>query len=82
MEAAEFQRVYPAFWEFHFFFAPVFGRKERREHSRHYLQAMLVQSQERRNAENLSESVGVSARSLQRFLTAAPGRLQSPWLTH
>ena len=55
-----------------------------REHSRTYLQALLVQAQERRNAENLSESVGVSARSLQRFLTdsrwdddAVIGRLQS-----
>ena len=39
--------------------------------------------QDRRNAENLSESVGVSARGMQRFLTDAPwdddvvlGRLQ------
>ena len=30
-----------------------------------------MQSQERRNAENLSESVGVSARAMQRFLTEA-----------
>ena len=42
-----------------------------REHSRHYLQALLVQSQERRNAENLAEAVSVSARALQRFLTDA-----------
>ena len=92
MDAAEFQRVYAAFEEFHSFFAPAFGRKERREHSRHYLQALLVQSQERRNAENLSESVGVSARALQRFLTdsswaddAVTGRLQeylAPRLGH
>ena len=54
--------------------------------------ALLVQSQDRRNAENLSESVGVSARAMQRFLTKAPwdddavmGRLQeylSPRLGH
>ena len=44
MDAAEFQRVYAAFEEFHSFFAPAFGRKEWREHSRHYLQALLVQS--------------------------------------
>ena len=57
-----------------------------REHSRHYLQALLVQSQERRNAENLAEAVSVSARALQRFLTDARwdddliiGRLQA-WL--
>ena len=39
------------------------GRRETREHSGHYLQALLVQSGERRNAENLSETVpGVSPR--------------------
>ena len=53
---------------------------------------MLVQSGERRNAENLSESVGVPARSLQPFLTdsrwdddAVIGRLQeylAPRLEH
>ena len=37
MDAAEFQRVYEAFEEFHSFFAPAFGRKQRREHGRHYL---------------------------------------------
>jgi SRSO17 transposase len=63
--------VYEAFREFHAFFSPAFGRKQWREHSRHYLQALLVQSQERRNAENLAEMVPVSARALQRFLTEA-----------
>ena len=71
MDAGEFQRVYEAFEEFHSFFAPAFSRKQWREHSRNYLQALLVQSQERRNAGNLSESVGVSARAMQRFLTEA-----------
>ena len=71
MDAAVFERVYQAFEEFHSFFAVAFGRKQWREHSRHYLRALLVQSGERRNAENLSEPVGVSARSLQRFLTDA-----------
>ena len=57
-----------------------------------YLQALLVQDQERRNAENLSESVGISARAMQRFLTEARwsdetviGRLQeylAPRLGH
>ena len=51
--------------------AASFGRKQWREHSRNYLQALLVQAQERRNAENLSESVGISARAMQRFLTEA-----------
>ena len=92
MDAAEFQRVYQSFAEFHSFFSSSFGRKQWREHSRHYLQALLVQSQERRNAENLSESVGPSARALQRFLTESPwdddavmGRLQEylgPRLEH
>ena len=53
------------------FFVSAFGRRQWREHSRHYLQALLVQSQERRNAENLAEAVSVSARALQRFLTDA-----------
>ncbi len=92
MDAAEFQGVYQSFAEFHSFFSSSFGRKQWREHSRHYLQALLVQSQKRRNAENLSESVGPSARALQRFLTESPwdddavmGRLQEylgPRLEH
>jgi SRSO17 transposase len=92
MELAEFERVYQDLREFHAFFAPTFGRMQWREHRRHYIQALLVQSQERRNAENLAETVPVSARALQRFLTearwddeAVTGRLQeylSPRLTH
>ena len=92
MDAASFQRVYDSFQEFHAFFATSFGRKQWREHSRTYLQALLVQAQERRNAENLSESVGISARAMQRFLTEARwdddaviGRLQehlAPRLGH
>ena len=83
MDAASFERVYEAFQDFHAYFSPLFGRRESRERSGDYLQAVLVQSQDRRNAENLSESVGVSARGMQRFLTDAPwdddvvlGRLQ------
>ena len=92
MDAASFQRVYDSFQKFHAFFAASFGRKQWREHSRNYLQALLVQAQERRNAENLSESVGISARVMQRFLTEARwcddtviGRLQeylAPRLGH
>ena len=59
MDAAAFERVNEAFQDFHSYFAPDFGRKESREHSRHYLQALLVQGQDRRNAENLSEAVWV-----------------------
>ena len=61
-----------AFQDFHDYFAPDFGRREAREHSRHYLQALLVQSEERRNAENLSETVPASPRALQRFLAESP----------
>ena len=55
MDAAAFEQVYGSFRDFHAYFAPLFGRRETREHSGHYLQALLVQSGERRNAENLSE---------------------------
>ena len=92
MDTASFERVYDSFQKFHAFFAASFGRKQWREHSRNYLQALLVQAQERRNAENLSESVGISARAMQRFLTEARwsddtviGRLQeylAPRLGH
>ena len=83
MDAAAFEQVYGAFQDFHAYFAPLFGRRETRDHSRHYLQALLVQSGERRNAENLSETVPASARVMQRFLAESPwdddtaiGRLQ------
>ena len=83
MDAAAFEQVYGAFQDFHAYFVPLFGRRESRDHSRHYLQALLVQSGERRNAENLSETVPASARVMQRFLAESPwnddtviGRLQ------
>ena len=82
MDAAALDRVYEVFQDFHDYCAPVFGRKQWRERSGQYLQALLVQSQERRNAENLSETVTASPRVLQRFLTEARwddeviGRLQ------
>ena len=83
VDAAALGQVCGALQDFHAYFSPLFGRRESREHGQNYLQALLVQSQDRRNAENLSESVGVSARGMQRFLTEAPwdddlvmGRLQ------
>ena len=71
MDAAALERVYEAFQDFHAYFAPAFGRKQWRERSGQYLQGLLVQSEERRNAENLSEMVAASPRVLQRFLTEA-----------
>ena len=75
--------MYGAFQDFHAVFALLFGRRETRDHSRHYIQALLVQSGEQRNAEYLSETVPASARVMQRFLTDSPwdddvviGRLQ------
>ena len=83
MDGAAFEQVHEAFQDFQAYLGPVFGRRESQDHSRHYLQALLVQSQERRNAENLSETVPVSARAMQRYLTGSPwkddvviGRLQ------
>ena len=72
MDVAAFAQVYHDFQEFHAYFAGLFGRRETRERSGHYLQALLVQSGERRNAENLSETVPESARGMQRFLTDSP----------
>ena len=69
MNVQDFERVAEAFQEFHSFFAPAFGRKECRENSQQYLHALLVQAQERKNAENLAETVPASPRALQRFLT-------------
>ena len=74
MDAAAFARVYEAFGEFHAYFVPLCGRRESRGHSRHYLQALLVQSGERRNAGNLPETVPASARAMQRFLAESPAR--------
>ena len=92
MDAANFERVYDGFQQFHAFFAQAFGRKQWRERNRNYLQALLVQAGERRNSENLSETVPVSARVMQLFLTESPwdddavmGRLQeylAPRLAH
>jgi SRSO17 transposase len=69
----EFERVAASFAAFHQGFAPLFGRTEARERSEQYLRGLLVQQTDRRNAENLAESVeGATPRSLQRFLTESP----------
>ena len=70
-DVSDFESVVEAFSAFQAEFAPVLGRKQWRERSQEYLQALLVQSQERCNAENLSEVVAASARVLQRFLSEA-----------
>ena len=41
MDAAVFEQVYQDFREFHAYFAALFGRREARDHSGHYLQAPL-----------------------------------------
>ena len=71
MDAASLERVHDSFQDFRAFFAAAFGHNQWREQCRNRLQALLVQAGERRNTENLSESVGISGRALQRFLTDA-----------
>jgi SRSO17 transposase len=73
MNLEEFERVAASFAAFHQEFAPLFGRTEARERSEQYLRGLLVQQTDRRNAENLAESIeGATPRSLQRFLTESP----------
>ena len=73
MNEIEFERVAMAFATFHQEFAPLFGRTEARERSEQYLRGLLVQQTDRRNAENLAETIeGATPRSLQRFLTESP----------
>ena len=62
MDAAAFEQVTLAYRGFHAFCTPHFGRRKTQDQSRHYLQALLVQPQGRRNAKNLFESEGVSAK--------------------
>ena len=86
MDAAAFEQVYGSFRDFHAYFAPLFGRRETGTAAFPVIisrPCCLVQSGERRNAENLSETVPGSARGMQRFLTDSPwddeviiGRLQ------
>jgi SRSO17 transposase len=65
--------VAASFAKFHQEFAPLFGRTEARARSEQYLRGLLVQQTDRRNAENLAETIdGATPRSLQRFLTESP----------
>ena len=72
MDAAVFEQVSRGLSGFSRLLRSAVWAQGVRDHSRHYLQALLVQSGERRNAENLSETVPASARAMQRFLTEAP----------
>jgi SRSO17 transposase len=71
MDLESLERVRISFDSFHAFFADLFGRKEVRANSRRYLRGLLVQVEERSNAENVAEAVGAKPRDLQRFLTDA-----------
>jgi len=71
MDASELERIGESFRSFHAEFATAFGWEVWQEHAREYTRALLVQSSERRNAENLGEAVGVPARTMQRYLTRA-----------
>jgi len=73
MHQDEFDRVVAALAAFHAQFAPLFGRKEARRRSEQYVRGLLVQQTDRRNAENVAETIeGATARALQRLLTEAP----------
>lgn len=72
MEREQFAAVAAEFAAFHRAFAPLFRRRETARRGKQYLNALLVQRGERRNAENLAEAVeGASARALQRLLSEA-----------
>lgn len=73
MDAAQFTQVASRFSAFHQVFAPLFGRREAQVRSKQYLNGLLVQQTDRRNAENLAEAVaGTTPRTLQRVLSKAP----------
>src|ERR1700689_1842893 len=73
MDQPEFDRVALSFAAFHAEFAPLFGRKEAQRRSEQYLRGLLVQQTDRRNAENVAETIeGATPRTLQRLLTEAP----------
>ncbi len=83
MDAAVFDQVYEAFGGFHAYFGPLFVARRGSTAVIISRLSWVVETGERRNAENLSETVPVSARAIQRFLTESPwddeammGRLQ------
>ena len=73
MDQSAFDRVTDSFAAFHAEFAPLFGRKDTQRRSEQYLRGLLVQQTDRRNAENMAETIaGATPRTLQRLLTEAP----------
>ena len=73
LDQADFDRVAASLAAFHAEFAPLFGRKEARRRSEQYVRGLLVQQTDRRNAENVAETIaGATPRALQRLLTEAP----------
>ena len=88
MDAAVLERAYEAFQEFHGYFAPV--RKEARENSSHYLQALLVQSDCRRRFRRRHERYRILAESpwdddavidrLQEYLSSRLKDSQGVWV--
>ncbi len=73
VDQAQFDKVAGSFGQFHGEFAPLFGPKEAQVRSEQYLRGLLVQQTDRRNAENVAESItGASPRSLQRFISESP----------
>ena len=76
MDAAAFEQVYGSFLDFHAYFAPLFGRRETREHSGHYLQALLVQSGERRNAETCRRRFRSQPEGCSGFSPILPGTMR------
>jgi len=73
MDQGELDRVAASLAAFHAQFAPLFGRKEAQRRSEQYVRGLLVQQTDRRNAENVAETIeGATPRALQRLLTEAP----------
>ncbi len=73
LDQADVDRVAASLAAFHAQFAPLFGRKEAQRRSEQYLRGLLVQQTDRRNAENVAETIeGATPRALQRLLTEAP----------
>jgi SRSO17 transposase len=73
LDHADLDRIATSLATFHTQFAPLFGRKEAQRRSEQYLRGLLVQQTDRRNAENVAETIeGATPRSLQRLLTEAP----------